>query len=545
MKHKKLIVIPVIVLVVLAAIYIAGCIYFSDHFYLNSTINGVKSSGRSADTVEDAITEAAKDYQIDIKDEGRNDTYTIFASDVNMQTDVSTDEVDGLLASQNPFAWPAHIIDRTEYDTEHVVTMDRDLLKKEVEALPCLTAGDVEKTQNAGYELADGRYEITPEVFGTEIDADQMTDIVMKKMESLQREMGLLADHCYVEPTVLSDDPDLNAVVDSLNQKMDMTITYILDEETPIDKETQAGFLTVKSDNTIKYDKSAISLFVSELAAKVNTFGQNKTLMTSYGKEVTVPGGTYGWKVDEEAEVNAIIADLDKGEDVTREINYQYYANSHGENDYGNTYVEVNLTAQHLFLYKDGELVMDSDVVTGNPNRGNATHVGAYFVAYKERHATLRGDNYATPVSYWMPFHGNEGLHDATWRGTFGGTIYKYNGSHGCVNCPFNTAKTLFETIDEGCPVLVYELEGTESTRDEQSRAYNVITQIDAIGEVTLESEPAITLARQSYDALSDTAKSYVTNTATLEQAEATLEQLKKDAEKAEKSKKKSSKKKS
>ena len=545
MKHKKLIVVPVVILVILAAIYIAGCIYFSDHFYLNSTINGVKSSGRSADTVEEAITEAAKDYQIDIEDEGRGDTYTIFASDVDMQTDVSTDEVDEILSSQNPLAWPAHIIERSEYDTEHVVTMDRELLKKEIEALPCLTASDVEKTVNAGYDLNDGRFEVTPEVFGTEIDADQMTDIVMKKMESLQRQMGLMADHCYVEPTVLSDDPELNEIVDNLNKKMDMTITYTLDEDTPIDKETQAGFLTVKSDNSIEYDRSAIALYVSELAAKVNTFGQNKTLMTSYDKEVTVPGGTYGWKVDEDAEVEAIIADLDAGEDVSRELHYQYYANSHGENDYGNTYVEVNLTAQHLFLYKDGELVLDSDVVTGNPSRGNQTHVGAYFIAYKEKDAVLRGDNYATPVSYWMPFHGNEGLHDATWRSSFGGTIYKYSGSHGCVNCPFDTAKTIFETVEAGCPVLVYELEGTESSRDEQSRAYNVINQINSIGEVTLESENAITLARQSYDALSDTAKSYVTNISTLEQAEATLAQLQADAKKAAKdAKKKSSKKK-
>lgn len=62
-----------------------------------------------------------------------------------------------------------------------------------------------------------------------------------------------------------------------------------------------------------------------------------------------------------------------------------------------------------------------------------------------------------------MPFNGNIGLHDATWRSTFGGTIYKTSGSHGCVNLPPAVAKTIFENIAAGVPVLCYHLPGTES----------------------------------------------------------------------------------
>ena len=436
MKSNKLITGLMIAAVAIGGLYACGVVYFSGHFYLNSTINGVKSSGRSIETVEKEISKAAKDYAIDIKDEGRNDTYTIYAEDVGMVTDVSADEFGSIIKNQNGMAWPAHVFTRTAYDTDHVVMIDRSLLKKEIKSLPCVKADDIVKTENAGYEFNGERYVITPEIYGTEIDVDRMTDIVMEKMEALQRNMGLLEDHCYIEPEILSDDADLNSIVDEFNKHMDMTITYTLDKDTPIDKETQASFLVTKDDRTVEYDMDAINLFVSQMAAKINTFGMPKTLKTSYKKKVTVPGGTYGWKVDEAAEAEAIVADLDKGEDVRRELHYQYYANSHGKNDYGNSYIEVNLTAQHLFLYKDGELVMDSDVVTGNPFKGNGTHVGAYYVAYKEKDATLNGADYSTPVSYWMPFHGNEGLHDATWRGAFGGTIYKHNGSHGCATCP-------------------------------------------------------------------------------------------------------------
>ena len=101
--------------------------------------------------------------------------------------------------------------------------------------------------------------------------------------------------------------------------------------------------------------------------------------------------------------------------------------------------------------------------MSGNAARGYDTPSGAYPLTYKQRNATLRGADYATPVSYWMPFNGNIGMHDATWRGSFGGSIYRTNGSHGCINLPKAAAKTIFENIEKGMPVLCYHLGGTES----------------------------------------------------------------------------------
>ncbi len=148
---------------------------------------------------------------------------------------------------------------------------------------------------------------------------------------------------------------------------------------------------------------------------------------------------------------------------MAREPVYKQKAASHGENDYGSTYVEINLTAQHLFFYKDGKLLVESDFVSGNESKGWSTPAGVFPLTYKQRDATLKGETYRTPVSYWMPFNGNIGLHDATWRSTFGGTIYKTSGSHGCVNLPPAVAKTIFENIAAGVPVLCYHLPGTES----------------------------------------------------------------------------------
>ena len=206
---------------------------------------------------------------------------------------------------------------------------------------------------------------------------------------------------------------------------------------------------------------------------------------------------------------------------------YSQTANSHGENDYGDSYVEINLTAQHLFVYEEGKLVVESDFVSGNVAKGHGSPTGAFAVTYTTTDAVLRGEDYETPVKYWMPFAGDVGMHDATWRRSFGGNIYKTNGSHGCINLPLSVAKTIYETIDKGDPVLVYTLPGTESAAMVQQDAQNVIDLINSIGPVTLESEPVITTARNLYNALPDSGKVYVGNYDVLVAAEAALEQLK------------------
>ena len=118
--------------------------------------------------------------------------------------------------------------------------------------------------------------------------------------------------------------------------------------------------------------------------------------------------------------------------------------------------MEINLTSQHLFVYKNGSLVVDSDFVSGNLSKGHGSPTGAFIVTYTTTDAVLRGEDYATPVKYWMPFNGGVGFHDASWQPTFGGSRYLTNGSHGCVNMPPEVAAKLFDLISAGTPVVVH-----------------------------------------------------------------------------------------
>lgn len=316
-----------------------------------------------------------------------------------------------------------------------------------------------------------------------------------------------------------------------MNSYVGTTITYDFDvAKEVLDGERISEWLSVDDDLNLVVDEEGVLSFVKELASKYNTCYKPKELKTSYGSTVTISNGPYGWKINNSEEVAQILDDLKAGKKVEREPVYSQTANSHGENDYGNSYVEINLTAQHLFLYKDGVLVTESDFVSGNVAKGHATPGGAFMLTYKTLNAVLRGPDYETPVTYWMPFNGDIGMHDLTSRKAFGGDIYKTRGSHGCINLPYSAAKKIYETIDKGYCVLVYNLPGTESDSVKQKEAAAVVNTINSIGTVTLESEPVIVAARTAYDALSDTAKSYVTNYQTLVDDEAALAALKSGA---------------
>lgn len=227
------------------------------------------------------------------------------------------------------------------------------------------------------------------------------------------------------------------------------------------------GFLTRDSDgypvlderNGFAVDEAAVRSWVEELAEKYDTVGKTLEFQSTRGDVVSVPYVTYGTKLDAEAEVDYLMGVLSgETEPEARHVpSYLQEGFARGVNDVGGTFIEVDMTEQHLYYYVKGELVFETDVVTGK-TAGNrrGTPEGVNFVYAKQRNRTLRGEDYATFVKYWMPVVKNVGLHDADWRRKFGGEIYKKNGSHGCINLPSDVAKELYDMVEIGTPVVTF-----------------------------------------------------------------------------------------
>lgn len=522
-NRKKLFIILGSVVGAVLLIYVGFSIFFMSHFYFNTTLNGKNVSGYSADKVFDNWEDEIGNYSLKIVESDGTES-ELKGSDIDMVLQWD-DTIARMISKQNGFAWPAKLFNPDQNTSEAIVTFDEDKLDSALDGFPFMDKSkqiDPVDATVSDYDKKDG-YTLVESVSGTAIDKPVLKENIEKALYGLADTYQITEGNGYLAPKIANDDEKLLAAIDTMNKYAGSEIDYeIGSEKETLDINTFADWLSVNDNEKAEIDEEKVADYVAELGTKYNTYGKSKQLATSYGTTITMSNCHYGWKIDAETEAAAIIDDIKGGEKVTRDLNYQYTAASHTGNDYGNSYVEINLTAQHLYLYKNGSLVIDSDFVSGNPSKGNATHTGVFGVTYTERDATLKGQNYATPVSFWMPFNGNEGMHDATWRSSFGGSIYKRNGSHGCVNLPYSVAQTIFENVSAGFPVFVYELAGTESQKGiDQDAAAAVDSAIDAIGEVTAASGDLIAAARASYDALSDSQKSYVTKYQQLADSEA------------------------
>lgn len=522
-NRKKLFIILGSVVGAVLLIYVGFSIFFMSHFYFNTTLNGKNVSGYSADKVFDNWEDEIGNYSLKIVESDGTES-ELKGSDIDMVLQWD-DTIARMISKQNGFAWPAKLFNPDQNTSEAIVTFDEDKLDSALDGFPFMDKSkqiDPVDATVSDYDKKDG-YTLVESVPGTAIDKPVLKENIEKALYGLADTYQITEGNGYLAPKIANDDEKLLAAIDTMNKYAGSEIDYeIGSEKETLDINTFVDWLSVNDNEKAEIDEEKVADYVAELGTKYNTYGKSKQLATSYGTTITMSNCHYGWKIDAETEAAAIIDDIKGGEKVTRDLNYQYTAASHTGNDYGNSYVEINLTAQHLYLYKNGSLVIDSDFVSGNPSKGNATHTGVFGVTYTERDATLKGQNYATPVSFWMPFNGNEGMHDATWRSSFGGSIYKRNGSHGCVNLPYSVAQTIFENVSAGFPVFVYELAGTESQKGiDQDAAAAVDSAIDAIGEVTAASGDLIAAARASYDALSDSQKSYVTKYQQLADSEA------------------------
>ncbi|SOC06654.1 L,D-transpeptidase family protein [Pseudobutyrivibrio ruminis] len=519
-----------IILGIILIIYLVGSLFFGNHFYIRSKVNGVGASFRTAQSTYDKIINSADKYTISFIDADGNVINEVSSSELGVGVNYDESEVQTLLDSQSGFNWVLRLFVPAEYYTATGNSYDSAKVTAVASSLDFSNQSSTTESQDATIQFDGEKFAIVDEVYGDKITEEGVEEAIIYAVENLQTEINLADGTCYEKPSVLASDANIQKAVDVLNNYMDTDIHYDLGEgiteEIPTD--TKATWFTWDDSFNVSFDRDAIGEYVNSMGDKYNTYGKKKEFTTTSGETIEVPAGSFGWRIAYDGEIDAIIADLEGGEDVTRDFTYLYYGTSHSGHDYGNSYVEVNLTEQHVYVYKDGEMVFDTDCVSGKISANHGTHTGVYPIAYKQTDATLKGDNYESHVNYWMPFNMGEGLHDATWRSSFGGTIYKTGGSHGCVNLPLSAAEQIYNIVEAGWPVIVFYTGDTEEEnyliQNPQVKVSELIAEIET---VTLESEPQIAEARAQYEALTEEQKAQVSNYQDLVNAELTLQTLK------------------
>ena len=315
--------------------------------------------------------------------------------------------------------------------------------------------------------------------FGVRVCRQTLYSYVENQIDDGSFDVDISKADCYKKPAITAD--MLEETCKKLNNLNDIEITFdfIYTTET-LTGDTIMDWITFDEDNaeagyTVDEDKAMA--YVEDLADKYDTYGKDREFKTTKRGTITISEGQgcYGWWIDQQKTCDLIVDLVEKGESAETEpvyyVNpdsaYEYTCNKDwrtADKDYGNTYIEVDLTAQHLWYYKDGKLAMESDIVSGYPSKSRNTPGGVYKLWYKEKGKTLRGSadgqSYASYVDYWNNVSTiGIGLHDASWQnGNFGGERYKSStwGSHGCINMPLDKAKYVYDKIDMGTPVFMY-----------------------------------------------------------------------------------------
>ena len=324
------------------------------------------------------------------------------------------------------------------------------------------------KNAEMTYDQESKTYSIIPEIQGTQLNDADIQHLVQLAVDDViggttpEEDITVqIPQEMYLVPDVLSTDAELNMKVNTYNAYDKAVITYVFGEEKEtIDWDTISNWIVFENGEGYLSEEK-LREYVMTLGQKYNTIYYNRSFNTRVGTTIQF-GETeniYGYLIDEEGEYQQLLADIQGNSETEREPVYAYTGIDRSGTDDMRTYVEVNISMQHLWFYKEHALVIEGDVVTGCVAKKTETQTGIYPIAYKESPATLIPSNETngTPVTYWMPFYDGQGLHDANWRQAFGGQIYQTSGSHGCVNMPYYLAETIFNQAPTGTPVVLYK----------------------------------------------------------------------------------------
>ncbi|MDI9216549.1 L,D-transpeptidase family protein [Clostridium tertium] len=445
----------IIIFAAIIFVYLLISIFFTNHLFFNTSINGINLSLKTYEEAQDILKGSISDYKLQIIErDGKIEE--ILGKDIELKFKENNSGIN-IKEVQAPLKWIVGLIKKQNYYMNDLVIYNDEKLKNKIKELDCLNK-DIIEPKNVGFKYSNGSYEFIEEIYGNKVDENKLYETIENSILRGEAKLDLNEKLCYENPEYTINSEKAMTTKDTLNKYVSTQITYLFGNKNEVlDGNRINEWLSVNDDLEVIINENSVKDYVLELSAKYNTVGIARNFKSSTGKMVEVKGGYYGWKINYVAETKMLLENIKLGAVLEKEPIYTQKGINRDADDIGDTYVEINITRQHLWFYKDGELITQGDVVTGDPGKGYSTKLGTYMLNYKQKEATLRGPNYEAKVIYWMPFNGNIGIHDASWRYSFGGTIYKSNGTHGCVNSPSYLAKTIFDNIEEGTPVICYE----------------------------------------------------------------------------------------
>lgn len=462
-KHlfRNTIVIFLIILSQFIILYIVLAFYYQNAFEYGTWINHIYCTGKNIEEVNRELVEQYGYDGLTVYDKEQN-AYRIAAGDIQYRYDFK-ESLETYLDGQNAWLWVDSLWKIREAEIRPVISYNAESFERCFESMPFLAEQEREDREYAivrtekGYELLNERCDV--------LDVEKARQAIADAVENGETSVSLLDAGCYYDMNLTEEMQNIKRQWEQLQEFQDCHIVYQMGEDLiPIDASVVCDWILLNEDGSFALDDSgalqlredAIAEFIANLAAQYDTVGGTRQFQTTNRGMITIEGGIYGNKLDQETETAYLTeAFFGKKEEIHTPA-YLQSARQQGKDDIGDTYVEIDMGEQMMYYYLNGELQIETPVVTGNTSRHMGTPSGVNYVYQKQTNRILRGEGYASHVNFWMPVKGNIGIHDASWRSKYGGTIYQTNGSHGCINTPYNAMEQMYEMVEVGTPVVMY-----------------------------------------------------------------------------------------
>lgn len=453
--------ITTIIVIIIALILAAMSYYQANHFNTNVSINSVDVSGLTA---EDALEEL-KNYLL------KNEVYIgdqliIDGEDTKMGfTNKDLPEVQKLLKTQWTFfpSFKTEDYDLTPTEQDHYRS---EVLKVELEEKLLSMNKELTAPKDARAVLEKGEITISKSVDGKQYDAKHLLEEFDKQT---------YASTIQLEPAFLLPIKEDSEIVKKEAKRLEELLAHTVEYKVQDKVHSLKGsdFITdatVSKDLEVSITSSELEDKIEEINDAQSTLGKNFTFITHAGKEIKVKGQGYGWALDVKKEAALVQTTFEKGEksvDASNIIGNGWVGEGYGydvTSNYGigDTYAEISISEQKIWLYRNGELVLSTNVVTGKHSTGEGTSPGVWYILFKRTPYTLEGSavgnpNYSVEVDYWAPFtNSGQGFHDAGWRTNWNSNAYLNAGSGGCVNVQPHMMKQVYNNLEVYQPVVVY-----------------------------------------------------------------------------------------
>ncbi len=461
--------ISIVPFLILGVIYLLLAYYYQDTFLFGTWINNQYVTGKNVAQVNELLSnkQEVEAMEVIAFDQFGNETTYYFEKD-NFSYDLSyTYELTRILDVQNPYSW----LERVFYPKSYVILpqyefsdVDAKTQILDLDFMQYAMGQNVEHAQvsilwsEEGYVLDDTTRHY--------LDTERAMNLVLDALCMGESRINLIEQQCYFDVSYTEEMKETLALYDKIEEFQSFSFSYAIGEVEEVIGTKEIGkWITLQdngeflldTDGNLVLNEDALLIYIQELGSRYDTLNCPREFMSTRGELITIDGGTYGSELNQIQEFQFLKDAFLNNEVVIKHIpEYSGTAAIYGKNDIGTTYIEIDLTEQMMYYYVDGVQKIATKVVTGDVARGRETPELVCYVYAKQQNRILTGPGYETFVNYWLPVYGGVGIHDSVWRSDYGGTIYLTDGSHGCINTPFDEVKELYELVQVGTPVLMF-----------------------------------------------------------------------------------------